>query len=644
MAGPVQSLNRDAWRRSGHVLAALACMACGLWLAGVHPLAPALAVAAWLALAWIGWRWPDSWLVWVPAGVPLASLAPWTGWVAADEFDLLVLAVLAAGHARLAAAPVATATARSDWRWLVPALLWLSLLVGLLLAWRDVLQPPLHASGPYTGLVNAARVGKSLAYALLAAPLLRAALERSVVASQQRLAVGMLCGAAILSLGVLWERAAFPGLLNFGSNYRTVGLFWEMHVGGAAIDAYLAIAMPFALWAVVTARRTWAWLAAAVLLQVLAYVCLTTFARGVYGAVLGGLLVVALLRRWQPPAADLSTPGWRRHANAVLVVVLAVEVVLMAWASSFLSERLRETDNDFGSRVAHWGRGLSVVQTPLEQLAGIGLGRLPERYADAGAAGEFPGAAIVLADPDRPGEHFLRLHGAPTRPQLAGRFAWTQQIPLVPDSTYRVAFDLRAQQPTRMGVAVCERHLLYETNCQLRSLVRRAGLGQWQRVELDLAGLPLSAGPSWAPRRASLELVVLWPGTSVDIDNLGLMAGERALPLRNPGFETGTANWFPVVDAYFLPWHIDNLYLEWLIERGVLALGLFLALCGAAFCRVAFGAARGQLLAPFLAASLAGGCALGLVSSIMDMPRVAFLFLLLGLFALQLPAPPGRAT
>lgn len=621
-------------------LAAAACSLGGLWLAAQHPLAPGWACTLWGVWLAVAWRRPDLWLAVVPAGMPLLSLAPWTGWSAFDESDLLVLAALAAGHARLALQPEAWPTPVRRWHSGLPALLGLSLLAGLALAWVDVQRPPLHASGGYTSFANSLRVGKATAYALLAVPLLRAALARSPAAAQRRLGAGMGIGLAGLALAVLWERRAIPGLLDFNDGYRTVALFWEMHVGGAAIDAYLALAVPFAVWAVVAARRPSTWLLGAVLAQVLAYVCLTTFARGVYGAVLGGLVVAALLVRWQPPRTA-RPPPWRARANAVLRVLLVAEVVAMLLSSSFLTGRLREMDNDFGSRVAHWSRGLSILQAPQDWLAGVGVGRLPERYADLGAAGEFPGAAVVQGEP---GARFLRLYGPPTRAQLAGRYALTQQVALVPGVRYRVAFDLRVQQPTRLRIVLCERHLLYERACQFRFVQSGVSGGTgWQRVELDLLGHDLGPGSAWAPRRASLELAVVRPGGVVDLDNLQLSAGPQAGLLRNGSFEQGLAHWFPVVDRYFLPWHIDNLYLELLIERGLFGLLAFLGVAGAALWRVSFGAACGQPVAPYLGAALAGGCALGLVSSIMDMPRVAFLFLLLLFFALYLPAQRDSA-
>jgi hypothetical protein len=92
---------------------------------------------------------------------------------------------------------------------------------------------------------------------------------------------------------VVWERLAFTGLANFSSDYRATGLFWEMHVGGAALDAVLALSVPFAVAALVTARVPWRWAVAA--LAAGAGACtrhLVTFSRIVYLAVPLGVLVL----------------------------------------------------------------------------------------------------------------------------------------------------------------------------------------------------------------------------------------------------------------------------------------------------------------------------------------------------------------
>jgi O-antigen ligase len=87
-----------------------------------------------------------------------------------------------------------------------------------------------------------------------------------------------------------------------------------------------------------------------------------------------------------------------------------------------------------------------------------------------------------------------------------------------------------------------------------------------------------------------------------------------------------------------LPWHTDNLVLEVLIGQGVLGLLLFLAVVASAMGRLAAGRSAAAAIAPFLVASVTGAVTVGLVSSIMDAPRVAFLLLLVALVALHLKA------
>src|SRR5438067_3441819 len=147
----------------------------------------------------------------------------------------------------------------------------------------------------------------------------------------------MVAGAAIVVAACVWERAVYPGLLDFSKPYRTVALFWEMHVGGAALDAYLAMAMPFVAWAVVTARTPARWTVAALLALLAEYACLTSFSRGVYLASVVGLAVFAVLRRHGSPAA--RSPGWR-CAGVLLMALLVGEAIAIVGSDGFMIMRM----------------------------------------------------------------------------------------------------------------------------------------------------------------------------------------------------------------------------------------------------------------------------------------------------------------
>ena len=70
---------------------------------------------------------------------------------------------------------------------------------------------------------------------------------------------------------------------------------------------------------------------------------------------------------------------------------------------------------------------------------------------------------------------------------------------------------------------------------------------------------------------------------------------------------------------------------------------LFLMLTGGALFRLVAGVARTHPYSPFLAAALAGFLLVGLFDSLLDVPRLAFLFYLLIFVALALQ-PGGSAA
>ena len=164
----------------------------------------------------------------------------------------------------------------------------------------------------------------------------------------------------------------------------------------------------------------------------------------------------------------------------------------------------------------------------------------------------------------------------------------------------------------------------------------------WNRIALRLRGPLLDAGSAWTPRLGLFSIAVLNVGGLAEFRNLSLVAPDRAEALANRDFSAGLARWFPTAQGYYVPWHIDNLYLELLIERGAPALLAFAVCMGLVLWRLVGGASRMEPAAPFLAASLFGVLSVGVVSSVMDVPRDAFLMLLLMLFAIEVTAPLAR--
>lgn len=240
---------------------------------------------------------------------------PWTGWLVVEEFDLLALAAAAGAYARwamdcsrrsrarpspadilglLLLALYGTALAVSTYRGLADA-------GGLVWGWWQGYHEPM----------NSLRLAKSFVLTSLLLPLWLRAHRSHPARATRHLLVGITGMLGLVALTVIWERIAHTGLANFSSDYRATGLYWEMHVGGAALDAALALSVPFAAAAFLDARRARDWALTATVLALASYACLVTFSRVVYVAVPASLALLMILRVRQlvPPAQGRSPAG-----------------------------------------------------------------------------------------------------------------------------------------------------------------------------------------------------------------------------------------------------------------------------------------------------------------------------------------------
>jgi hypothetical protein len=616
------------------LLMAAVSIAAGVGLSISHPLWPTgMLVLLWCVMA-LELGVPGAWLLLVPGCLPFMNFSPWTGWIAFEEFDIVLLAVLAGGYGRWAFSRNGVgATAGTGWS--KSHTIWCALAVtGFAALARGVADAGGWAFdwfAGYTHALNSVRVFKSLGFALLLWPLLNEQLREDPVRTHRRFALGMVLGLLCVSLSVLWERAGFVGLWNFSANYRTVALVWEMHVGGAAIDAYLAMAAPFAVWALVAAKRPIAWAAAALLILLVGYACLTTFSRGVYLAVLSALGLLAYLLHRPAYRAGRTRVRWRVLGGLALVVLLSLEVFAVLGGDSFMHKRITKSDQDMGSRIGHWIHGVELLNGSQDWWLGKGLGRLPANYSAQVEGENFSGDVRLSAESDGKGglNRFATLSTPPNWDELPGVYALTQRIDLTQDSTHTLRMSVRVSQPVDVAVQLCQRHLLYDRACQGASVHVEPHKSAWQAVEFSLRGPPLFSNTQGTSRLLMLVVAVDTAGAKADIDNLQLTNARGQALLANGDFSRQLAQWLPAAQAYYLPWHIDNLYLELLIERGLLGALVAGAFIAFALASALWTRAPANPLRPYLAAGLFGALVVGLVSSVLDVPRVALIFHLL---------------
>lgn len=300
-----------------------------LW-GGVGAAAAAAGLAAWLSLyaldrgvaaallaAWalaVALR-PALWLPGLALLWPVADLVPWSGQIHVTETDALALAtLLGLGLREAVRPPAATLRGRAPARAGLAALVVFGLLAVSVLAsaWRGLGPAPAFDAAAWVGYatpLNALRVAKGFGLALALLPFLHAAVRREGEPALQRITLALALGLGSCSLAAAWERHTFTGLLDLASDYRSTALFWEMHVGGAALDGWLLLTFPFALaWLLQPGRRAWTRVPALVVVTLGTYAIFTTFSRIVIPALLLGLALWGVVALWAGAGAPAASP------------------------------------------------------------------------------------------------------------------------------------------------------------------------------------------------------------------------------------------------------------------------------------------------------------------------------------------------
>ncbi|WP_431049763.1 hypothetical protein [Roseateles sp. L2-2] len=817
----------------------------GLWLMRHYPVEPIAATALWAAIAvagFFGWRVLP---LLVPALVPVIGFAPWTGWITFEELDLLVLAIAAGGYTAIALTapphkPVAWRYRTLRWRAAVRVLMAVFALSAFIAIWRGFDQAGGVDFGFWQGFqepMNSLRAGKSFFLVLMLLPLWQKASDLRPSSVQRLSRAAWVLVLITTSLGALWERWVYTGLLDFSTDYRTTSLFWEMNVGGASLDGALALSLPFAMLWAMRERRPLRFVAALAVLLLAFYASLTTFSRGVYLAVPAGMALCAILwavqRREAPetprqdPSASGSFPGagskvplggaigviagtalaawvlfgaggyrallalagsvavllampasraaWPRGQMRALLVLSIVPALMLAllggllidlvpkgaylidgvvvliglglawlwrggltqpsqafalaavWMASlagaglvathwgggrdaigiaavltllavawiatqwsprvgaglrtaswrvrglvwtacllacavvaalgggaYIGQRMSTGQQDFEGRLEHWRVSLGLLKSMDEWLLGKGSGRYPASFANGGPFDERVGDYRL--NPPRSEVPASGLPGAepfphPTVTLTSGlhtmgngeMFRLSQRVPAVSGEVAATVM-LRTQFKTQLRVEVCEKFLLYPMRCVDREAVVEPKGGAWQPVQLKLGQAPADfGGPAWAPRRLVASVTQNWRGGVIEIASISIVDSVHGPVLRNGDFNDGLARWFFTSDRNHMPFHMKSLPAHVLFEQGLFGLALWTSLLVTVLVRLSFGAGRHHPLSPAVVGGLAGFVIVGLFDSLIDAPRIAFLFYALMALGLGLRASSRKS-
>jgi len=198
-------------------------------------------------------------------------------------------------------------------------------------------------------------------------------------------------------------------------------------------------------------------------------------------------------------------------------------------------------------------------------------------------------------------------------------------VPIEPGRTYRIQLDVRTSaESAALTLPVCEKALLYSFTCAWNTLKFSSDDGQWQRREIRIQTDRFGPPGSPLQRPVKLSMFNQDKATLIDVDNVALLDDSGRNLVRNGDFSKGMQRWFFSTDSH-LAWHAKNLFVHVLFEQGWLGLGAFVVLLAAAGLTLLRRAGH-DALSLTLFISLTSFLIVGLVDSLIDEPRLDFLF------------------
>jgi hypothetical protein len=601
---------------------AVLCLLPVVWVLAVFPLPAwplALGLVASAALVW--WR-PVAFLLVLPVVLPALDLDLWTGWSMIGAPDLFVAATIAALIVR--APPRWDDVLPKGWMAAVLVLLIVSTAIGVAVGLASPLGYAGQSDNPYLRPDNALRLLKGPLEALVLLPFIRTR-NRTHGDAAQWLGWGLALGLAAVTLEVMLERALFVDLMDFASDYRVVGPFVSMRIGGGHIGAWLAMVLPFALTPGLGRSRLYTWALLVLIGLGGAYSLAVTFARTAYAAAVAscgtaglGLLIAAFRGRRGA------------IAFALVPIVLVVALLGAAASSEIMRQRFGTLAEDLLTRENNWREGWAVRDTDLlTDLFGMGSGTY-QRIMLSRAGTERPSEVTVGRDAEGT---FVSLHAL--TPLYFG-----QKID--PPAVGPMQLRLRVRGDAPVSYIVCDKVLLYSQNCR--------------------GGQVSPTGPdAWAPASASVDGTGLGTATVLDIvsrpvelalyTTTGATIGFRDVSLRdaagrellaNGDFREGTDRWLFTDDDH-VAWRIKNQYVMRLFELGIVGLVSLLAVCGLGVAGGVRAAFRGDPMGGIVAGAIVAFMASGIADDVLEVPKIATVFYLIAFTGMTMwGATPSR--
>jgi len=587
-----------------------------------------------LLYATLLYRYPSAWLAVVPALLPVFDLAPWSGWFFFDELDFVVLLTLAMG---LWQSDIPSIEPRPVPRLLSLAvvLLTLSFVVSLMIGLLPLDPLDGNAFSNYYSRYNSLRMSKGF-FEALGLFLLFLRQRHDDVLAARNLVIGMVLGTVGTVIAVVWERFRFSGLFDFASDFRVTATFSGMHNGGNDLEAYLVLAQPFIVAAMILCRNSLATLGGIGLFLLSTYSLFVTFSRaGLLAIVVNGIflavgLAVSLRRR-----RGFLNPRALLVGTALGTVVLLL--VSLVVGGRYFQARLDRAKKDWDYRVLQSQKTVEMMNPDWQsRWFGMGVGRYPAIVYQRNPLNNRSAAYRFESERDNT---FLRLY--PGNRLYFGQ--WISGIK--PFDIYQLSFTARAHGQGSLSTYLCEKSLQYSFQCANKSFAlapSEAWLEQKAEIDAGLVGAKEGLGGWLSLRPVEFSLANSSKEAVFDVDNVRLLDATGKNLLANGNFEGGMDRWFFTVDDH-TPWQNWNHGVQLYFEQGWFGVMAFLFFVTYLFCRLVKQIGEGDWLASIALAGVASFLSVGIFGFLFDTPRMALIYFLIALIfarGFSVPAEP----
>lgn len=322
-----------------------------------------------------------------------------------------------------------------------------------------------------------------------------------------------------------------------------------------------------------------------------------------------------------------SGPNRMVYALSLITITSAAIPIASSYSAY---ERFSHLKEDLQYRIQHWNQALDMMDRDyITKIFGMGLGKFPQIYFSRNTLHQPPASLHYIKDIDN---HYLRLTGPIFSNGTNELLRLLQRVSPQENKDYKLALDIRTvtgKVPFRLGIALCERQLLYHQNCIATQLPEISHDSLWHHYEATFNAQKLGVTPWPWHAPIQIEFAIDGVNASIDLDNISLRDNLNNELISNGAFTEANDYWFFSSDHYHLPWHIKNLTFNLYFELGWLGVIALYSLLLHAFVRLFFRARNGQVIAVALLSSLFGFLVVGLADSLLDVPRLGLLFFLI---------------